>query len=270
MKISVIVSTYNSPAWLRKALWGYAAQSDRDFEVIVADDGSTRETGDLIADFARAAPFPLRRVWQEDAGFRKWRIVNRAIVEAQGEYLLFSDGDCVPRADVVAIHRAHARPRRYLSGSYCRLPMPASAALAQNDIASQRAFGLAWLAGHRVFAPHLLAKALARPLGVDGALNRMLPARATFNGNNSSCWKADAMAAGGFDERISYGGGDREFGYRLRHAGIEAQVIRYSALMLHLDHPRGYKDASVRAKNETIIADTLATHRTRTDHGIKA
>jgi glycosyltransferase involved in cell wall biosynthesis len=270
MKISVIVSTYNSPAWLRKALWGYAAQSDRDFEVIVADDGSGQETGDLIGELARAAPFPLRRVWQEDAGFRKWRVVNRAIVEAHGEYLLFSDGDCVPRADVVAIHRAHARPRRYLSGSYCRLPMPASLAMTREDIAGQRAFGLAWLARHGVLAPHLLAKALARPLGIEGPLNRLLPARATFNGNNSSCWKADAIAVGGFDERISYGGGDREFGYRLRHAGIEPLVIRYSALMLHLDHARGYKDAVVREKNEAIIAQSLATRRTSTDHGIKA
>jgi glycosyltransferase involved in cell wall biosynthesis len=38
--ISVILSTYNAPKWLEKSLWGYAMQSDRDFEVVIADDGS--------------------------------------------------------------------------------------------------------------------------------------------------------------------------------------------------------------------------------------
>jgi hypothetical protein len=69
------------------------------------------------------------------------------------------------------------------------------------------------------------------------------------------------------DERILYGGGDREFGYRLAHAGVKPIVIRYSALCLHLDHPRGYKDAEIRKANEAIIAETLATGRVATTHG---
>jgi glycosyltransferase involved in cell wall biosynthesis len=269
MKISVILSTYNSPAWLEKVLWGYGAQHDSGFEVVVADDGSNEDTRRMIAGFAKRAPFPLRHVWQEDRGFRKWTIVNRAILKASGEYLVFSDGDCVPRANVVAIHRARALPGRYLSGSYCRLPMAASKELTREDIVSQRAFSAIWLARHGAWAPHLIAKAAARPLRLDGLANRLLPARGTFNGNNSSCFKVDALRLGGFDERIAYGGGDREFGYRLAHAGITPRLIRYSALMLHLDHPRGYKDAAIRAANEAIIAETRATRRTRTDHGIR-
>ncbi len=267
MKISVIVSTYNSPDWLQKVLWGYCAQSDRDFEVVVADDGSGDETRALIDSFRDR--LTIRHVWHQDDGFQKWRIVNRAVVEAAGDYLLFSDGDCIPRAEVIAVHRARARQGHYVSGGYCKLPMATSQQIGEQEIASGRAFSISWLAG-KGYSPTLKwLKITAAPWGVDGLLNTLTPAKPTFNGNNSSCWKADAMAVGGFDERIRYGGGDREFGYRLSHHGIRPTVIRYSALMLHLDHSRGYKDPAIRAGNNKIIAETLTARRTRTDFGIQ-
>jgi len=270
MKISVIVSTYNSPAWLRKVLWGYSCQSDRDFEIVVADDGSGEETGELLQSAAQSYPVPLRRVWHEDDGFRKWRIVNRAIEAAHGEYLLFTDGDCIPPADLVATHRRLARPGRFLSGSYLKLPMDTSEAVTQDDVVSQRCFSLAWLSRHG-YGPHPnWLKIIARPLRIDAVLNALTPAKRTFNGNNSSCWRADAVRIGGFDERIRYGGGDREFGYRLVHAGVRPMLVRYSAPCLHLDHARGYRNAAVRALNESIIAETRASRRVRTEHGLPA
>ena len=96
------------------------------------------------------------------------------------------------------------------------------------------------------------------------------PAKRSFNGNNSSCFKTDALAVGGFDERIRYGGGDREFGHRLENAGVKPLVVRYSALCLHLDHARGYKDPEIRKANLAIIDETRSGARTRTDHGITA
>ena len=270
MKVSVIVSTYNSPEWLEKVFWGYAHQSDRDFEVVVADDGSREPTRRLIDDWKKRGSFPLSHVWHGDDGFRKWSIVNQAILVAKGDYLIFSDGDCIPRGEVVATHRHMARPGHFLSGGYCKLPMATSRAIMETDIATGRAFSVSWLMRHGYSLSPKWLKILALPLRMDGLLNAISPAARTFNGNNSSCWRADALRVGGFDERIRYGGGDREFGYRLENAGVRPVVIRYSALCLHLDHARGYKDEAVRAANEAIIAETRSNRAIRTGHGLPA
>lgn len=270
MKISVIISTYNSPEWLEKVLTGYACQNDTNFEIVIADDGSGNETRALIERFAQTSPCPLRHVWHEDEGFRKWRIVNKAIEAAEGEYLILTDGDCIPRRDLVALHRARARPGRFLSGGYCRLPMVTSRAIAPADIENGRAFQFGWLRRNGFTASRQWLKVIAQPLGIDGLLNTISTAKVTFNGNNSSCWRADAICIGGFDERIRYGGGDREFGYRLVNAGITPIVIRYSALCLHLDHARGYKDAEIRKANEAIISQTRLNGTTKTEFGLSS
>jgi len=95
--ISVIFTTYNSPRWLEKVLWGFDAQTDQDFEIVIADDGSREDTRQLIKRFARATDRPIQHIWQEDDGFQKCRILNKAIVAARGDYLILTDGDCIPR-----------------------------------------------------------------------------------------------------------------------------------------------------------------------------
>ena len=93
LAISVIVSTYNSEAWLEKVLQGYAAQSYRDFELIVADDGSRPTTQALVERHVQDYPVPLLHIWHEDQGYRRQEILNKAIPLAAHDYLLFTDGD---------------------------------------------------------------------------------------------------------------------------------------------------------------------------------
>ena len=268
MKASVIISTYNSPAWLEKVLWGYQCQTTPDFEIVMADDGSGAETKALIERFQAESPFDIRHVRHKDDGFRKWEIVNKAIEAAQGDYLIFTDGDCIPHRDLVAIHLARATPGRYLSGAYCRLPMAASRAIGREDIMTGRAFSLRWLAAHGYGPTVKWLKIAVAGTPFEGVFNRITPAKKTFNGNNSSCFRDDALRVNGFDTRIRYGGGDREFGYRLEHAGITPLLIRYSAPCLHLDHARGYKSTEVRDRNLQLIAESRAARRTRTEFGI--
>ena len=71
MKLSVIITTYNAPAWLQKVLWGYEAQTFRDFEMVIADDGSTDETRSLIDRMRKAVAYPVQHIWHADEGFRK-------------------------------------------------------------------------------------------------------------------------------------------------------------------------------------------------------
>lgn len=270
MKASVIVSTYNSPQWLQKVFWGLAAQNIRTFEVIIADDGSSEETKELIETYRQKLDFAVTHVWHEDAGFRKCRILNQAILAARAEYLIFTDGDCVPRKDFVAAHIHHAKPRTFLSGTYCKLPMATSVLLNEQDIVSGKAFDQEWLteSGYEAARRHR-TKLKAAAWGVDGLLNRISPSTARFNGNNSSCWRADAMAVGGFDERMGYGSEDHEFGYRLVNAGIRARHIRYSAVCLHLDHAHSYIDPKQTAENSTMVQQTLSRRLKTTEFGLR-
>ena len=104
-EISVIISTYNAEAWLEKVLWGYNCQTFKDFEIVIADDGSRPKTKELIDDFIENTKLNIVHVWQEDDGFQKSRILNKAIVACKSEYIVMSDGDCIPRADFLEVHQ---------------------------------------------------------------------------------------------------------------------------------------------------------------------
>lgn len=108
-RVGVIISTYNHPMWLKKTLWGYASQSYTDFEIIVADDGSFPETGEILEQAKEEMGLRIKHVWQPDLGFRKNKILNTAIQATDAEYLIFKDQDRVPRQDFVETHLYYAR-----------------------------------------------------------------------------------------------------------------------------------------------------------------
>ncbi|WP_435577661.1 glycosyltransferase family 2 protein [Gilvibacter sp.] len=268
-QISVVLSTYNQPEWLKKVLWGYANQQFKDFEVIIADDGSTEETKTLIESMRPELPFEVTHVWHEDNGFQKTIILNTAIKAAKADYLLFSDGDCIPRSDFVAVHAAHREAGYFLSGGYFKLPMEISKAITQEDIVQQRCFDVAWLKSQGLkssFKNNKLTTSAAK----QKFLNWITPTEATWNGHNSSGWLSDILAANGFDQRMQYGGEDRELGERLFNAGLKAKQLRYTAICVHLDHPRGYVKPEMLTKNAAIRKTTKTQKLTRTAYGLAA
>lgn len=267
MFASVIFTTYNSPRWLEKVVWGFWEQTYRNFEIIIADDGSTEETRQLIELLQRESPLPIKHVWQEDEGFQKSRILNKAIVQAAGEYLIFTDGDCIPRRDFVEQHIQHSRPNLFLSGGYFKLPMSISEAINRDDIVSQRAFDREWLIQQGLKDSHKTMKLTARGWRAD-LLNLISPAGATWNGHNASCFKRHAVAVNGFEEMMQYGGQDREFGERLWHLGLGSKRIRYSAVCLHLDHARGYVTEEMLKNSRAIREDTKRRKLVRARKGL--
>ncbi|HBF29555.1 MAG TPA: glycosyl transferase family 2 [Rhizobium sp.] len=266
--ISIIISTYNSPQWLEKVLWGFQFQTDKKFQILVADDGSSSETRDIIQAYNDKFEQTIVHVWQEDLGFRKCAILNKAILAAKGDYLIFTDGDCVPRYDFVSAHRKNAKYNHFLSGTYCKLPMKTSRTLCYDTIRTRRAFSIYWLSRNGYKVRKSWAKFAGASVGIAGALNRFSPSTKQFHGNNSSVWRRDALKIGGFDERMSYGGEDHEFGFRLQNAGVIPKLVRYSALCLHLDHSHDYVDDSKHAQNREIIANTCSQRLMRTPFGI--
>ncbi len=238
MRISVILSTYNSPAWLKKVIWGYSIQTYGDFELIIADDGSSLETARLLQRAARETGLSIDHVWHEDNGFRKCAILNKAILRATTDYLVFSDGDCIPRQDFLATHIRLAKRGFYLSGGMVRLPMKLSEKISYDDIVSQRAMQIRWLAHHRM---SLFTRFFKLMPGRSGTiLDHLTTTKRSWNGHNVSGWKQDLIRINGFDERMEYGAEDCELGERLINTGVRPQQIRHRAVCLHLDHARPY------------------------------
>jgi glycosyltransferase involved in cell wall biosynthesis len=267
MRLAVILSTYNQPAWLEKSIWGYAAQTYNDFEIVIADDGSRDETRQLIDRLRQETGLTIRHVWHEDRGFRKCTILNRAIVESQAEYLVFSDGDCIPRRDFIAQHASLAEPGYLLSGGLHRLPMALSQLISHDDILSGRALDMAWLRTHGMPWSLKQYKLVGNPTTAS-ILTHLTTTRRSWNGANSSTWKEALLAVNGFDERMEYGYEDRELGERLVNFGFRGKCVRYHAACIHLDHSRGYIRAEALALNHKIRRETRRMRAVWTPYGI--
>lgn len=267
MRLSVIVSTYEQPEWLGKVLWGYAHQSFRDFELVVADDGSGPGTRRVVEALRSSVGAPLHHIWHEDRGFRKCEILNKAVLATSGEYLVFTDGDCIPRLDFLTMHDALAEPGRFLSGGALRIPGDIGERLTREDIRYGRFSDFRWLrASGAPFTRRLLRYAIGPRTA--RVLDRLTPTAPTWNGGNSSAWRTDVLAANGFDERLGYGGEDREFGERLERAGIRGKQVRHRALVVHMEHERGYDRPEVIRANDAIRREAARRGLTRTEFGL--
>ncbi|MDE3021226.1 MAG: glycosyltransferase family 2 protein [Pseudomonadota bacterium] len=237
MHISVIVTTYNNPQALKAVLQGYALQSDTDFDVIVADDGSARSTRNLIDSLRTGLPFELIHVWQEDQGFRAAAIRNRAIAATSSDYIIFTDGDCIPSRHFVARHRLMAEPGWFLSGNRVLLNGTLTQRILRNEFLISGWSLSCWL-GHWVRRDiNRLLPFFCLP---DGAWRKWAPRR--WQGcvtANLSAWRHDLLRINGFDESYSgWGLEDSDLAVRLIHAGIYHKNARFGAFVWHLWHPQ--------------------------------
>ncbi|HSG50169.1 MAG TPA: glycosyltransferase family 2 protein [Longimicrobiales bacterium] len=267
MRVGVVVTTYRRPDALELVLEGYARQELPPSEVLVADDGSGPDTAAVVERMAAETGLPVVHVWHSDRGFQKTEILNRAIVASSCDYLIFTDGDCVPRRDFVARHARLARPGCFLSGGYVRLGPATTAALTRDDVRTGRAFEASWLAAQGT----PLGRHRLRLLG-GGAVPRVLDAltttRPTWNGMSSSTWKAELERINGFDLDFVYGGLDRELGGRLENAGLKGVQVRHRAVVLHLHHERPYKDVETIRRQRARRAEVKRTGLVRAPRGL--
>lgn len=268
MGTSIIISTYNQPEWLEKVLFGFNNQTYRMFEVVIADDGSTNGTAQLLERIKNEVFFNIKHIWHEDRGFRKTIILNKAIAACSTPYVIMTDGDCIPRKDFVEQHVKYRQVGYFLSGGYFKLPLGISKKITKKDIYTERCFRLKWLKKKGLPSNFKNNKLTATSLWA-WLLNTLTPTAATWNGHNASGWLGDIVAVNGFDERMQYGGEDRELGERLKNKNIKAKQLRYTAIVLHLEHTRGYVTPGMIARNRTLRAETKQEKKTWTDHGIK-
>lgn len=263
--ISVIVTTYNRADALDAALRALARQTDRNFEIIVADDGSGPDTARVIESWISRLPIPVKHVWQENRGFRGAEIRNRGIGASSGDYCIFLDGDCVARADFVATHRRLAEPGWFVAGNRLLLSRGLTeAALAQRLEAQD--WSIASFMRERLRGGvNRLLPALHLPLG---------PLRKIHSKEwegaktcNLAVARRDLDRVDGFDARYrGWGREDSDLVVRLLHAGVQRKDGRFATGVLHLWHPE--VDREGLQENERRFAEVLSGKRIAAKQGL--
>ncbi len=238
MKCCVVVSACRNPAALDWTLLGWRHQTRPPDELIVTEDDESPAVAAVVARHADAAGFPIHHLTQENQGFRKCLALNRALQQTQADWVVFTDQDVLPRADVLKNSLQLARPSRFIAaGSHLNLPMVFyTSAMTEGMVETGQIFDASFLRAQGIQLP-------ASRLLPNGVLARwldVLTARNAFVGNHTGAWRHDLLRVGGFDESLGYGGEDTNIGIRLNNAGVRGIRARHQLVMLHLDHPRPY------------------------------
>jgi glycosyltransferase involved in cell wall biosynthesis len=238
--ISVIVTTFNWPSALRLCLESLIAQQDNNFEIIIADDGSSPANLKLSQAYCVDSPVSISYVHHDDQGFRAGTIRNKAVAISKGEYLLFIDGDCVLLPDFIARHRQLAAMGRFVPGNRVLLNQAFTQEVIDKRIPlhqkSLRFF--IFLRLHNKI--NRISAFLHLPLGF---LRQVQPQKwQKAMTCNLGVWKNDFMRVNGFDELFEgWGFEDSDLVIRLIHAGITRKEGRFAAPVLHLWHPHNDK-----------------------------
>ena len=265
MKTAVIVTTYNRPDALAAVLTGYRAQSSQDFELLVADDGSTEATRTVVDDCRRHAGFAVHHVWHEDQGFRAAAIRNRAVAASSADYVIFTDGDCVPAADFVARHQQLAERGWFVAGN--RILLGAGFTLrALTAALPLHTYGsLEWLSAWLKRDVNRLLPLLRLR---DGHWRRSAPQRwAGVKTCNLAVWRDDLNRINGLDEAYAgWGLEDSDLVIRLLHAGVRHKNGRFATPVFHLWHAEN--DRSRLAANQQRLDALLQSNRVHAERGL--
>lgn len=265
--ISVIVTTYNREDALAAVLRSLARQTDRDFEVLVADDGSGPATAATVEAWKAKVGHRIEHVWHEDKGFRAGEIRNRAVLAARGDYIVFLDGDCIVRPDFVAQHRKLAEEGAFVTGNRILLSPDLTSRVLRDGLEPETwSFGR-FVAERLRGGVNRLSALLKLPLGP----LRQIRAKEWKGARscNLAIWRRDLDTVDGFDaDYAGWGKEDSDLIVRLLHAGIVRKDGNFATGVIHLWHKEA--DRSALAENERKLAELLKGRDIRAKRGMSA
>ncbi len=231
-ELSVILSTYQRPAHLIRSLLSFSLQQhvEGKFEVIVSDDGSLDESQSIVLKFARTARFPLKWISHPHDGYRVSLCRNDGVRASSGQYLLFTDSDCIFPPNHLQKQLIARRPGIVRAGDCYRLEEEATARIDERAIKSgayrkwvsrderRRLFGKTFKEQYYRFIRH--------------------PKKPKLTGYNIGISREDFEAVNGFDESfVGWGCEDDDIAYRLRKAGRRIATSLSFTYGYHLWHP---------------------------------
>lgn len=255
MTVSLIIATYNWPQALRLCLESVMRQSVMPTEILIADDGSGRETKEVVAYFTSVSPVPLHHIWHEDNGFRLATIRNKAIAAASGEYIVQIDGDVILHRSFILDHMAVAKRGYYVGGSRASIGEELTGRLFKGERISLSPFRSGIKDANNAIRFPLLSR----------LFHRYHPER--IRGCNMAFWRDDALAVNGYDENITgWGAEDSELCCRFRNVGIVKRAMKFQGIVFHLYHPQASRDRLDR--NCEILARSVREKRVSCDKGM--
>jgi glycosyltransferase involved in cell wall biosynthesis len=267
IRASLIISFYKKIDILKLVLAALEKQTVMDFEVIIADDGSSADIVEQIRILQSESPMTIRHVWHEDLGFRKTIILNESIRKSESDYLIFIDGDCIPHERFVEAHLRDREPGVLLAGRRVNLSEKLSNELTAEGIRNGCLRGL--------FTPRVLLDGIfGKSTHVEKSIYVGISwLRALLDGKDSgilgcnfSIHKKDLLDINGFDERyLAPGvGEDSDISVRLRWNGVKIRSIKTSAVQYHMYH-RLLDRSQV---NDQIYQQVVQEHNSFTPYGI--
>jgi glycosyltransferase involved in cell wall biosynthesis len=265
--ISVIVTTYNRDDALEAVLRSLARQTDADFEVVVADDGSGLATGELVDAWKAKVGHRVEHVWHQDRGFRAAEIRNRAVLASRGAYCIFLDGDCIARPGFVAIHRRLAERGAFVTGNRILLSRELTDKVLREKLSPESWNIACWITERLSGGVNRLSALLRLPLG---PLRRLR--RSAWRGARScnlAIWRGDLDRVDGFDADYSgWGKEDSDIIVRLLHAGVRRKDGAFATGIIHLWHTEA--DRASLPANERKLDGVVASDRIRAQRGLSS
>lgn len=256
--ISVVVTTYNWPEVLKLVLMSLNNQTDQNFEVLIADDGSKEDTGAMIEKFKRQASYPITHLWQEDKGFRAARARNMGIQAAKGNYIVFLDGDCIPRHDFIVNHRYLAQKQYFVVGHRIILDHSFTQRVLTKNLAI-------WQKGHLYWLTHYLKKHSNKilPLLTIKIQKHRYKKPMKWQGAktcNLAFWRDDLIKTKGFDEGFEgWGYEDSDLVIRILNTGVKRKSGKYATEVFHLWHKEA--DRSSEQENLERLNNLIKSHK---------
>lgn len=271
MKVSVIISFYNKIEVLKLLLAGFERQSFTDFEIVIADDGSKIEVVEVLSELITKSKVKINHVWQEDNGWQKNIILNKALLAARGEYLIFVDGDCIPHKHFVRDHYKNSKKHVILTGRRVKLSEKISDSLTTKSISSgsldKRFFSS--IVMDFMFGDTKHMEKGFRLWGLIPQVTKRNNPKREVLGCNFSIFKNDLLAINGFDERFAGPGigEDIDIDLRFCNNGGKVMLFKFGAIQYHVYHP--ILSRYDKKNNMRIFEENKSLNVTATNFGIK-
>jgi glycosyltransferase involved in cell wall biosynthesis len=226
-------------------------------EIIVADDGSRPDTGELVRAYARLSPVPIIHCWQEDTGFRLAAVRNLAIAKAQFEYIIMVDGDMILHTHFIKSHQKHAAPNRFLQGSRVLMMKDLTEKALNEKLIDFEFLGKGLKSRfNALYLPRL-----------SWLISRKVDDLTRTRGCNQSFWLSDLKEVNGFNEDfVGWGREDTEFMVRMLNSGKHCFKMKLEGFGYHLYHPESSK--AMLPANQKILDDAIANRTKKCINGL--